>query len=57
MTVREPDDLRPVDLSDEGLPVLPDQTSDDTDTGWGEWRSPSDDDVSWLLEERPPHWD
>ncbi|MEV7968916.1 hypothetical protein AB0O34_23440 [Sphaerisporangium sp. NPDC088356] len=57
MTVREPDDLRPVDLSDEGLPVLPDQTSDDTDSGWGEWRSPSDDDVSWLLEERPPHWD
>ncbi|MEU9884439.1 hypothetical protein AB0M95_19155 [Sphaerisporangium sp. NPDC051017] len=55
MTVHEPDDLRPVDLSEEGLPVLPDQTSDDTDSGWGEWRS--SDDVSRLLEERPPHWD
>ncbi|MDH2424379.1 hypothetical protein [Sphaerisporangium sp. TRM90804] len=54
MTVH-PDDLRPVDLSEEGPPVLPDQTSDDTDAGWGEWR-PSDD-VSHLLEERPPHWD
>ncbi|MFC6081870.1 hypothetical protein [Sphaerisporangium aureirubrum] len=54
MTAHEPDDLRPVDLHDEGLPVLPDQTSDDTDSGWGDWPSP--DDVSHLLEERPPHW-
>jgi hypothetical protein len=51
VTAREPDDLRPVDLSDEGLP---EQTSDDTDTGWGEWRS--SDDESRLLEDRPPHW-
>ncbi|MBB5135316.1 hypothetical protein HNP84_005052 [Thermocatellispora tengchongensis] len=50
-----PDDLRPVDLSDEGLPVLPDQTIDDTDFGWGEWHHADDD--SRLLEERPPHWD
>ena len=59
MTEHEPDDLRPVDLCEDGLPVLPDQTSDDTDSGWGEWRSSSDsasDDVARLLEERPPHW-
>ncbi|GAB3155173.1 MULTISPECIES: hypothetical protein [Microbispora] len=55
MSVQHPDDMRPVDLFDEGLPVLPDQTSDDTDLGWGDWRS--DSDVSRLLEERPPHWD
>ncbi|MBE1535189.1 hypothetical protein [Actinomadura algeriensis] len=49
-----PDDERPVDLDDD-FAVLPDQTSDDTDTGWGEWRG-GDDDDSRLLEERPPHW-
>jgi hypothetical protein len=53
-----PDDLRPVDLSDEGPPVLPDQTSDDVDLGWGGWRE-SDDTARLLelMEERPPHWD
>ncbi|GLY72048.1 hypothetical protein [Actinoallomurus iriomotensis] len=50
-----PDDERPVELSDDDeLDVLPDQTSDDTDTGWGEWRA-SDEDAR-LREERPPHW-
>ena len=31
------------------------QTTDDTDEGWGE---PGDDDASarWLRENRPPHW-
>jgi hypothetical protein len=37
-------------------PDLPEQTSDDTDTGWGE---PSRDDDAgreqWLEEQRPPH--
>ena len=33
---------------------LPDQTSDDTDVGWGE-RTPDDDDDQRLLDERPPH--
>lgn len=46
-----PDDDRPVDLSDE---TLPEQTRDDIDLGWGE--SPTESDDSWLLEERPPHW-
>ncbi|WP_199536834.1 hypothetical protein [Spongiactinospora gelatinilytica] len=50
-----PDDLRPVDLFDEGLPVLDDQTSDDTDIGWG-GRLDGEDDTARLLEERPPHW-
>ncbi|MFI2709367.1 hypothetical protein ACH495_04450 [Micromonospora sp. NPDC018662] len=45
------DDDRVVDLSDD-LVVLPEQTTDDTDHGWGE--RPGDDD--WLLAERPPHW-
>jgi len=54
-----PDDMRPVDLFDEELPVLDDQTSDDTDLGWGRWDAASDDtaDTARLLEERPPHWD
>ena len=47
-----PDDERPVELDDE-LVILPDQTTDDTDTGWGQWGG---DDDSRLLEERPPHW-
>ncbi|MEV6709130.1 hypothetical protein [Micromonospora wenchangensis] len=45
------DDDRTVDLSDDFV-VLPEQTTDDTDFGWGERRG--DDD--WLLAERPPHW-
>ncbi|BCJ26205.1 hypothetical protein AB0I55_09160 [Actinocatenispora sera] len=39
---------------DEELDILPDQTTDDTDAGWGE-RPQSNDDR--LLAERPPHWD
>jgi hypothetical protein len=37
----------------------PEQTTDDTDLGWGEAKDP--DDVRdgherWLREQRPPHW-
>lgn len=49
-----PEDDRVVDLVDDGLPVLPSQTADDTAAGWGE-RSDSNDER--LLSERPPHWD
>jgi hypothetical protein len=49
-----PDDDREVVLDDD-IPVLPDQTSDDTDTGWGEWRGEESDDDR-LLADRPPHW-
>lgn len=34
---------------------LPEQTGDDTDLGWGDWREPDTD--SFYLENRPPHWD
>ncbi|MFC0528221.1 hypothetical protein [Phytohabitans kaempferiae] len=47
----DPDRL--VDLDDDDLPVLPDQTRDDTDRGWGELSHSNDDR---LLEDRPPHW-
>ncbi|GIF97270.1 hypothetical protein Cci01nite_23640 [Catellatospora citrea] len=47
------DDDRVVELEDD-TPVLPDQTREDTDRGWGE-RSWSNDDR--LRDERPPHWD
>ena len=49
-----PDDDRIVELTDEDGEILPDQTRDDTDAGWGEWRR-SDDDAR-FHEERPPHW-
>ncbi|MBY8871589.1 hypothetical protein K7640_06990 [Micromonospora sp. PLK6-60] len=47
------DDDRVVDLGDDFV-VLPEQTADDTDRGWGERAGGNDD---WLLAERPPHWD
>ncbi len=54
---REPeqhaDDERDVELTDEFV-VLPDQTRDDTDAGWGERPGGNDDR---LLDDRPPHWD
>lgn len=53
--IGNPDDERLVEFSDDDeLDVLPDQTRDDTDRGWGEWRETDDD--ARLLEERPPHW-
>ena len=50
--VGERDDDREVNIDDE-LTILPDQTRDDTDSGWGE--APSDNDER-LLADRPPHW-
>lgn len=49
----ERDGDREVDI-DEELTILPDQTRDDTDAGWGE-ASQSNDDR--LLADRPPHWE
>lgn len=49
-----PDDDRIVELADEDVEILPDQTRDDTDEGWGEWRAGDAD--ARFLEERPPHW-
>ena len=60
------DDDRSVEL-DEDFSVLPDQTSDDTDQGWGEaapsrpvrargkGRTLSARDLE-LMADRPPHW-
>ncbi len=36
--------------------VRPEQTSDDTDAGWGEWSDESAHE-RWLREQRPPHWE
>jgi hypothetical protein len=41
-------------VSDPDRPVLPDQTSDDTDHGWGD--EPVLDDDERLRAELPPHW-
>lgn len=47
------DGERTVDLDAEDAPLLPEQTRDDTDRGWGD-RDASNDDR--LIEDRPPHW-
>lgn len=48
------DGERIVDLVEDDFVVLPEQSTDDTDLGWGE-RSGSNDER--LLADRPPHWD
>jgi hypothetical protein len=35
-------------------PLLPEQSAEDTDAGWGEYPEASDDRLS---QDRPPHWD
>ena len=51
---RDADGERTVDLDPDEAPLLPAQTRDDTELGWGE-RDNSNDDR--LLEDRPPHWE
>jgi len=51
---RDADGERTVDLDPDEAPLLPEQTRDDTELGWGE-RDNSNDDR--LLEDRPPHWE
>jgi hypothetical protein len=41
--------------SEPDAPNLPEQTTDDTDVGWGDDRASDDDDERRLLDERPPH--
>ena len=50
---RDADAERTVDFDAEEAPLLPDQTLDDTEQGWGETESSNEDR---LLEDRPPHW-
>ena len=40
---------------DDDFVVLPDITSDEDDTGWGDDQDDADD--RHLLDERPPHWE
>jgi hypothetical protein len=49
-----PPDTEP-ELPDDDAPLLPAQSTEDTDAGWGEYRDRDDDDR--LLRDRPPHWD
>jgi hypothetical protein len=53
--IGNPDDERPVELADDDLVVLPDQTTDESEVGWGGHSLGEDDDAR-LLEDRPPHW-
>jgi hypothetical protein len=50
---RDHDAEREVDFESEEAVVLPDQTRDDTERGWGEPDYSNDDR---LLDDRPPHW-
>jgi hypothetical protein len=47
------DDDRTVDFDADDAPLLPEQTSDDTDRAWGDPEGSNDDR---LLEDIPPHW-
>ena len=42
------------DFEIRGAAHTPEQTRDDTDTGWGEGRAGHS--RSWWEEQRPPHW-
>ena len=50
---RDADAERTVDFESEETPLLPEQTRDDTDAGWGEESGSND---ARLLADRPPHW-
>jgi hypothetical protein len=36
--------------------LLPEQTTDDTDRGWGDHPDDAEDDDERLIREKPPHW-
>lgn len=38
---------------EDDAPVLPDQTRDESDVGWGD--EPGERDAEWYHRERPPH--
>jgi hypothetical protein len=52
-TRKPPASAGPDDPGD--APVLPVQSREDTDAGWGEPAEPDDDER--LFRDRPPHWD
>lgn len=45
---------QPGALGTPGDPVLPEQSREDTDAGWGEY---PESDRDRLYRDRPPHWD
>ncbi len=49
------DDARPPAGQAYDDATLPEQTSDDTDVGWGDDQQPESGDER-LLREKPPHW-
>ncbi len=49
---KQPARVSPPDPRDK--PVLPTQSQEDTDVGWGEPPAPDDDER--LNRDRPPHW-
>ena len=60
-----PEDAAPADAAPEpgapaargalaAAPVVPEQSPEDTDAAWGEYRQQDDDR---LYRDRPPHWD
>jgi hypothetical protein len=54
---QQPADGSGLDRADTDLaqePVLPRQSREDTDLGWGDYREAADDR---LYRDRPPHWD
>jgi hypothetical protein len=53
-TGRDDRDARPAPSAPAG-PILPAQSREDTDVGWGDYGERNDDDR--LLRDRPPHWD
>jgi len=50
--IKQPE--QPVPPSPTG-PILPAQSREDTDVGWGDYAERDDSDR--LLRDRPPHWD
>lgn len=49
-----PEPGAPVDQTVPGGRLLPDQSLEDTDAAWGDYRERDDDR---LYRDRPPHWD
>ena len=55
-TWQQPASAGPPDPDDpDDEPVLPAQSREDTDAGWGGAAEPDDDER--LYRDRPPHWD
>ncbi len=52
---RDADAERTVDFDSEESPLLPEQTRDDTERGWG-YSGVENSNDDRLLEDRPPHW-